>query len=54
MTIKTWLWTKNTEWYDFDEDDYVYIKDDAPDEVKENFEQWKVWRKKLDDEGILV
>lgn len=54
MTIKEWLWKQNDEWYDYDENDYVYIKDDAPDEVKANFEQWKEWANKLWEEGILV
>lgn len=42
-------WKQNEEWYDFDESGVVYIKDSAPEDIKENFALYEKKMKEISE-----
>lgn len=43
------------EWSEINEEGYLIgVKEDAPKEIKEQYEEWKKMQKRLEDEGIKV
>ena len=42
-------WRKNREWYDYDENGVVYIKDSAPEEIKANFALYRKTMKEISE-----
>ncbi len=38
---EAYIWVKNPDWFDYDENDFPYLTDKATEEAKKSFEIWK-------------
>ncbi|MCF2652113.1 hypothetical protein [Anaeromassilibacillus senegalensis] len=37
---EAYQWMNNDEWFDYDENDFPYLTDKAPEEARKSFEIW--------------
>lgn len=37
---EAYQWMDNDEWFDYDENDFPYLTDKAPEEARKSFEIW--------------